>query len=132
MVHLAITGVPRSGKTTLAGPDAWHTDDLIELGWSEASEKASHWFDEPDCHVIEGVAIPRALRKWLQRNPDGKPCSKLVVLETPYGPGLTEGQRRMGVGVRTVLDEISGELRRRGVAIEYVRLSAGRENPQKV
>jgi hypothetical protein len=96
------------------------TDELIDLGWSEASQAASEWFDEDGPMVVEGVAIPRALRKWLERNPgDSKPVDKVVLLTAPH-EDLSRGQQSMTKGLHTVWDKIEPELRRRGVEIEVV------------
>lgn len=117
--RVAITGGPKTGKTTLAKRmgRAYSTDDLIDLGWSEASEAASRWFDAKGPLLAEGVAVPRALRKWLERNPKGKPIDRLIVLREPKRT-LTKGQLTMGKGLQTVLKEIRPELERRGVIIE--------------
>jgi hypothetical protein len=112
-----ITGGPKAGKTTFAGPDAKHTDDLIEtLKWSEQSEAVSHWFDEEGPWIIEGVSIPRALRKWLERNPEGKPADVLLYLNGSKIP-LNEGQQKMYLSVRTVFNEVKPELIKREVRI---------------
>lgn len=118
-LRTVIVGVPKSGKTTLShtmSAPRFHTDDLIALGWSEASEAACNWLDAPGPWVIEGVAMARALRKWLAKYPEGKPCDQLVVLETPWVV-LTKGQETMAKGIFTVLDEIIPELVARGVEI---------------
>lgn len=120
-MRVAIAGVPRAGKTTLAArfPGlSLHTDNLIDLGWSEASEAAAVWFDERDPFVIEGVAVPRALRKWLAAHPEGKPCDRLFWLERPLQE-LSPGQARMAKGCLTVWHEVRPELERRGVEILY-------------
>ncbi len=117
-MRIAITGGPGTGKTTLAGPDALHTDDLIAARiWSEASAQVATWFDggQPDL-CVEGVAVPRALRKWLAVHPEGKPVDELVVLEHPH-ERRTPGQRAMAKGHDTVLQEIEPELCRRGVRV---------------
>lgn len=117
-MKIAIAGVPKAGKTTLAEEIKFkktlRTDDLIEMGWSEASLKASKWFDLEE-FVIEGVAVPRALRKWLERN-EGKPCDTLIWLDTEYVV-LTPGQKTMAKGCITVFNEIKPELLKRGVKI---------------
>jgi hypothetical protein len=114
----AIAGVPRAGKSTLADKmgGGHSTDELIDLGWSEASLEASYWFDEPGPWVVEGMAVPRALRKWLGRNPTGKPCDRLIWLGDPYEKQVP-GQAAMGVGAVTVMREIMPEMRRRGVVL---------------
>ncbi len=120
-----IAGVPRAGKTTLAlsmlqetGARALHTDDLIDLGWSEASELAGLWIDSPGPWTIEGVAVPRALRKWLSRS-SKKPADVVLWLDSPRIE-LTAGQAAMAQACRTVWAEVVGELVGRGVRVERV------------
>ena len=116
---IVIAGGPRTGKTTLAaelGGLVLCTDDVMSLGWSEASQRASHWFDG-DADVVEGVAVPRALRKWLARNPHGKPCERVIWLAVPR-QALSDGQERMRKGCVTVWSEVKPELIRRGVMVE--------------
>ena len=122
--RVAIAGYPRAGKTTLARSceplGVWirHTDDLVgRMAWSDASEEASHWFEADGPFVIEGVATPRALRKFLRRHPEGRPCDLVLWMGTPRVE-LTAGQRAMGKGALTVLREIEPELLARGVRVE--------------
>jgi hypothetical protein len=108
MSRVLIIGWPGTGKTTLANEmgGGRSTDDLIHLGWSEASEAASYWFDEPGPWIIEGVAVPRALRKWRERNPDQPPpCDKIINLTTQRRD-LSNGAVSMGKGIDKVLSEI--------------------------
>lgn len=122
--RVCIAGGPRTGKTTLARQQerirnvpARHTDDTVPFGWSEASEAVSKWFDEPGPWIIEGVAVPRALRKWLDANPgDERPCDEAIFLDEEFEV-LTPGQATMTKGVKTVWLEILPELERRGVVI---------------
>ena len=80
MTRVVIAGGPRTGKTTHAnklgaesGARVRHTDDLIgRLEWSAASQEVSQWFDEPGPWIVEGVAVPRAVRKWLAAHPSKK------------------------------------------------------------
>ena len=118
--RVAIAGVPRSGKTTLGGEGAKSTDDLMGLGWSGASEAASGWFDEPGPLAVEGVAVPRALRKWLAAHPTGRPVDEVVWLGAPR-QRLGGGQKAMGKGAETVMRAIRGELERRGVKVRGLR-----------
>ena len=126
--RVAITGGPRSGKTTLSGQfldrgyTVKHTDDLIgNWDWSEASHQASHWFNLPGPLCIEGVAVPRALRKFLARC-DAKPLDRLVILEGAMVP-RNDRQAFMSKGIDTVLAEILPKLKARGV--EIVTLPVG-------
>lgn len=116
----AIAGVPRAGKTTLAeqlGVRVRSTDETVPLGWSEASAEVAKWFDDEGDVVIEGVAVPRALRKWLAANPTGKPVDRIRWMDVPRTE-LDVGQRRMASGARTVFSEVVDELVRRGVTVE--------------
>jgi len=115
--RVAITGGPGTGKTTMArtmDPSARSTDTLKGLGWSKESQACSEWFEEGG--VVEGVVVPRALRKWLQQNPEGRPVDEVVFLTKPHKP-LTSKQEAMGKGVRTTFEEIKAELLRRGVKV---------------
>ena len=85
------------------------TDDLMGLGWSESSEAASHWFDEPGKWLCEGVTMPRALRKWLARNSIGTPADLIIWLGEPV-VARSRGQHVMALGCETVWNEIRGEL----------------------
>lgn len=123
--RLVIGGGPSTGKTTLAnklggvpGVVLRSTDDLIAThAWSEASEEAARWFDEPGCWVIEGCAVPRSLRKWLAAHPGNeRPCDRIVWLRRPL-VARTRGQDSLAKGCETVWSGILPELRRRGVAI---------------
>lgn len=124
-MKIAIIGSPKSGKTTFSSSfvgNVKHTDDLISLGWSEASEKASFWFDE-NIDVVEGVAVPRALRKWLERNKTGKPVDKIIILANAPFCELSKGQATMAKGIVTVWNGIVKELLARGVEVEEQRLT---------
>lgn len=119
--RICITGGPRTGKTTRADASGGiagavrHTDDLVGLfGWSECSAIVATWFDVPGPWIIEGVAVPRALRKWLVAHREGRPCDVVLLLETPRCP-LTDGQATMTKGLMTVWSEIEAELGERGV-----------------
>jgi hypothetical protein len=66
----------------VSGLQPMHTDDLIALGWSEASAAVIPWISRPGPWIIEGVAVPRALRKWFAANPTGKPAPDLTLRTT--------------------------------------------------
>lgn len=141
--RIAITGAPHTGKTTLAyqlagqladHPRVVSTDTYMALGWSECSQRVADILggminDGPWHGIVEGVAVPRALRKMLRDAPDQKPVEKLIILETVHGEPLTARQDGMGKGLLTVLlgpvdKDVPGspivldELRRLGVEIE--------------
>lgn len=109
-MRVAIIGWPKTGKTTLAAEmgGGRSTDEVMAMGWSEASAEVSTWFDQPGDWIVEGVAIPRALRKWRDRNPEAPPpIDKLIVLRTPHQLLLTPQQTIMGKGIDTVLSELA-------------------------
>lgn len=121
---VAIIGPPRAGKTTYAlqcgidyGADVHHADDLIDLGWSEASAELARRMTAVRGGVWEGVAVVRALRKMMAASPD-KPVDRVYVLSRPH-VALTEGQSRMAAGHDTVWREIAPELSRRGVELVF-------------
>jgi len=122
--RILIAGVPRAGKTTLAatlavdspGSRVMHTDDLIAVSdWSAASAQVALWM-EGDDFIIEGVAIPRALRKFYAKHPAWSPAGVVYWMPTPYET-LTKGQAAMARGCETIWAEVVGELRRRGVVV---------------
>lgn len=98
-------------------------EELRDIEWSAGSEKASRWLDEPGPWICENVAMARALRKWLARNPTGKPADLIVNLTLPVAD-RTAGQDAMAVGCQTVMQEILPELRRRGVTVLQARTKA--------
>lgn len=123
-MKVAILGPPKTGKSTYAAKRAAatgalvrHTDDVIKLGWSEASAHVSEWFDAPGPWIIEGVAVARALRKWLERNATGRPLDELILTSNPPFCAHSPGQASMTKGIETVLDEILPALARRGVKV---------------
>lgn len=121
-----VTGAPRTGKTSLGiklaqGEGMRHlcTDpqDLCPAGvagtplgleWSACSEwVARHWLELPGPWVIEGVAVPRALRKWRAMHPDAPPpCDELIIMSEPF-MALTTKQLAMGDNLHSVLDEMA-------------------------
>lgn len=77
------------------------------MTWSGTSEWiADSWLCRQGPFVMEGVALPRALRKWRERHPDeAPPCDEVIWLREPRME-LTDGQARMLVGVETVMNEL--------------------------
>ncbi len=89
------------------------------MGWSEASSAAARWINEPGPWIIEGVATPRALRKWLAVN-SGKPAD--VIYWLPFQRvALTPGQITMANGCITVWREVEPMLMARGVHPIHVK-----------
>jgi len=74
---------------------------------------ASKWFDAPGPWLFEGVVMPRALRKWLARNPSGTPADLIVWINEPV-VARSRGQHVMALGCQTVWNEIRDELLKRG------------------
>jgi hypothetical protein len=121
--RVVVGGGPRVGKSTLAhklaadGRPVRCSDQAMTLGWSEASEHVATWLDAPGPWIVEGVAVARALRKWIAAHPEGRPCDLLLWSSTPRAE-RTPGQVTMGKGCETVLAEIRDELHARGVRVE--------------
>lgn len=121
-----IAGGPRRGKSSLAaalqrdGVGLHSGEELRGVEWSAGSEKASRWLDEPGPWICENVAMARALRKWLARNPTGRPADLVINLTLPVADRVP-GQETMAAGCETVMREILPELRRRGVTVLQAR-----------
>lgn len=135
MTRIVILGGPKTGKTTLAGGlqrdltnyfgplstgQVRHTDDLIHLGWSEASQAAALWLDEPGPWIIEGVAVVRALRKWRDAHPGAAPpVDRVIRLATPLPHvEISSGQAAMAKGEYTIWREIRAWLIDHGIEID--------------
>lgn len=100
-----------------------HTDDVMQMGWSEASQHiADHWLTQPGPWIIEGVAVSRALRKWRDQHPGERPPVDRVIYLTETFEEPTAGQRTMAKGVETVHREIEGWLAQHGVRTEFLKL----------
>lgn len=134
--RIIILGGPRVGKSTLSEKlqsefsiPTLHTSAELEHlfpvdrqeSWSQQSDHASRWFDDPGDWICEGVQMARALRKWLKTNPPDKPLdADVVMLRQPMVP-QRDGQKAMMKGVETVFREIQGELTRRGARIAKLK-----------
>lgn len=120
-MRILIAGCCNAGKTTLSNMFnviTLHTDDVNDLEWSEQSEEVSGWFDDTDSWIIEGMTVPRALRKWLLRNEDldCAPADILIWLNNPKQQ-LTDKQKDLSEGADKVMNEIFDDLIDRGVEI---------------
>lgn len=149
MTRICITGGPRTGKTTMTAklvedghrnyaralrdaagariavemhlPETVrHTDDLMPMGWSEATQHvADHWLNAPGPWIIEGIAVCRALRKWREAHPgEPPPVDRVIRLTAPH-VALSKGQAAMAKGEETVWREIEEWLLDGGVAVAF-------------
>lgn len=126
--RILIIGGPKTGKTTMATQLAQtlqvklrHTDALIadNIAWPEMSERVSRWLEAAGPWIIEGVALPRALRKWIAAHPSGKPCEVIYWLAKPVAD-RSLGQVTMSKAVQTVWKLVLPELLKRGVEVRNV------------
>lgn len=125
-MRVLICGGPRSGKTTLAAVIAAQlgcaprsTDELIPThDWSEVSDEVARWFTGTSSPwVIEGVAVPRALRKWFAAHPGEPPADRVIWLDEPKVP-LTGKQAAMRQACFTVMRQVIQPLRDCGLELE--------------
>lgn len=119
-----IAGWSGTGKTTLAQATATaqdvallSTDAFIGLGWSAGSAHVAELCADGVPRIVEGVAVPRVLRKLLAAAPAVKPCDHLIVLTQAHRP-QTPGQVAQGKGHDSVLAEIMPALLALGVVVE--------------
>jgi adenylate kinase family enzyme len=111
-VRILITGAPGTGKSTLAVTlqkifdyPLLHTDSTIDMGWSERSELVATWFDHEGPWIIEGVVVPRALRKWILGRPgetktEDLPFDKYIYIYSQRRALEKPGQKSMATTVR--------------------------------
>jgi len=105
--RVAITGAPRCGKTWLAeavGGDreTIHTDTWQGVEWGKQPELIIAACAPLRRFLLEGVQVPRALRKGLQ-------VDALIWLDTPAAEQTRE-QKAMGKAIATVLNGIRSQL----------------------
>lgn len=121
--RILIIGWPKAGKTTFAKSLA-EREKLVHLctdsqercpegltgtpnglGWSEVSQWVSdNWLGREA--VIEGVALPRALRKWREEHPGEPPPADRIIVLDRRAPDMKQGQVSMGKGMDTVFAEL--------------------------
>jgi hypothetical protein len=120
--RVAITGWSGTGKTTLADTYAdgvVHCDDYIgPYGSAGAASLVADLFNDPRYAVFEGVLIPQAIRRWLDKHPGTvQPFQRLIVLTQPRrvqtGRQITQGHLH-----DRILENVTPNLGRRGVVIE--------------
>lgn len=104
--RVAIAGGPRTGKTSLSRANdrpniharkTIHGDDYISDDWSANSAEIVRLCAPLPSFVVEGVQVPRALRK-------GLIVDAVIWLDKPHVP-LTKAQQAMAKGVATVFAE---------------------------
>ena len=130
MNRVVVCGAPCAGKSTYArevllprapaGTMMWQLDTLIAShAWSDQSEVAVRYLESPNPCIVEGCAAVRALRKWLQRHPTGRPCERVVRMTVPRTPH-TPGQAKLAKGEATIWAEIEADLVSRGVDVSHI------------
>lgn len=132
MKRIAITGAPKAGKTRYADrhhAGALHVDLLRDQEpfssmphdeqWSAISQHVADRLATPGPVVIEGVQVPRALRKALRDRPDQKPVDEVLIIER-QGRTVAKEHSSMAKGAATVLAEIRPALEALGVEIRTI------------
>lgn len=68
--RVAVCGGPVTGKSIVtdncSDRPVFHSDDLMELGWSEGSQKLKELAEDHESFCVAGVAADRAIRKGLE------------------------------------------------------------------
>lgn len=105
--RVAITGAPRVGKTWLASTyglerEVLHTDTWQGVEWAKQPELIIAACAPLQRFLLEGVQVPRALRK-------GLAIDALIWLDTPAAEQSRE-QKSMGKAIATVLNGIRSQL----------------------
>lgn len=99
--RVAIAGGPRTGKSSLANVvtdrTVLHTDDLMDERWEDVPAVVRLRLAGNPSFVVEGVQVPRALRRGLE-------VDAVVWLGSAKVP-LTPGQRTMAKAVGTVFEQ---------------------------
>jgi hypothetical protein len=100
--RIAITGAPGTGKTSYSNQvtdrPVIHTDDWMTQPWDEVPLLVKAKCDEtPDAFIVEGVQVPRTLRKGLE-------VDAVLYLSKPLEP-QTPAQIALGKGLTTTLSE---------------------------
>lgn len=99
--RIAIAGGPRTGKSSLVSnvTDRFvlHTDDLIGEKWEDVPGVVRLRLAGKPSFVVEGVQVPRALRRGL--------VVDAVVWMRSAKVALTSGQRVMAKAVGTVFED---------------------------
>lgn len=99
--RIAVCGGPRTGKSTLVSlvtdRHVEGTDDYIGMAWEDVPQSLIEKLSGVERFVVEGVMVPRALRRGLQVD-----C--VVWLET-FQTATLPGHVSMLKGIRTVFAE---------------------------
>lgn len=105
--RVAIVGGPRTGKTTLSEAvkdrPVIHTDDWIEEPWEKQPHILIDQTKGLDRYLVEGVQVPRFLRKCAQLK---LPCpvDAVAFLTRTHGT-LNARQKGMAKAINTVFDQ---------------------------
>jgi len=113
---VALTGPPKSGKTTLANEikdrPIIHTDDYAHLAWKDQATAPLIKTATLDKFLIEGVQVPRALRKGLE-------IQIVICLGMSLEP-LNTYQAGTAKSIRTILAEWSRSSMGEAIPIVYL------------
>jgi hypothetical protein len=124
--RILIAGGPRTGKSALAskfckqfGGTLLRTERLLSQSftWAELAMAAQVWLHRPGPWVMEGLTVPRVIRRWYRENDAPIPCDEIYWLGIVPNMALEDGQVPVAKAVRTVWLECVPRLLDDGVAI---------------
>ena len=105
------------------GFPCYRTEALLGRGydWGNVSKAVAAWLAKPGPWIIEGLLVPRAIRKWIELQGTPVPVDRVYWLGTVPRDALLPGQQALAKGVETVWLQCEPVLREQGVISRAAR-----------